>query len=103
MTETVYDIILETPLGPRRGSADVRVKDGNVEGTLHVLGRLSRFCGSVDASGALRLRGALLTLVRRIDFAAEGRMDGEHIELTLHGARDVLRVTGTRKGEWEHE
>ena len=40
--------------------------------------------GSVDADGACTLMGRMRTLMRNLPFTAEGQIDLESLELTLH-------------------
>ena len=72
-----YEVTLDAPLGKKRGLLVMNGIAGECRGELSLMSFSNPVCGTVDADGAC-------TLMRNLPFTAEGRIDLENLELTLH-------------------
>ena len=85
MSRFVYDIILETQIGAKRGNLSLDIDRGTVEGQLTVLEKEEPCRGRVDEQGNCRLQGRLVTLTQVIDYSATGSIGEQGVHLTLLG------------------
>jgi hypothetical protein len=92
---TEYSIIMETPLGSKRGTMHIDIQSSSVEGQLNILGGKNPLCGEINANGACTLRGKIKTLMREINYIAIGRVSGQTLELTVRGESNIFQITGT--------
>lgn len=95
MSEYHYHVVMETPLGPKRGDLHVRLAGSAIRGTLYILEREEPISGSLTGKGRCRLHGRIITRMRTLDYTAEGVLDSSHIALTIHEARNTFFVRGT--------
>ena len=79
-----YEVTLDAPLGKKRGLLVMNGIAGECRGELSLMSFSNPVCGTVDADGACTLMGRMRTLMRNLPFTAEGRIDLENLELTLH-------------------
>ena len=80
MMEYTYEVTL----GKKRGLLVLNAIAGDCRGVLSLMSFSNPVRGSVDADGACTLMGRMRTLMRNLPFTAEGRIDLESLELTLH-------------------
>lgn len=80
-----FDVVLMTEIGPRYGTMEVVIDDGQVAGSLKLFGESHAFSGKYAVDGQCRLEGIMKTLMRSIHYVATGYMDGERVALTLRG------------------
>lgn len=98
MKKISYAIVLQSQLGPRAGTLLLQEEDHVVSGELCLLGRHSRFTGSVLEKGTnpkYLISGALRTRTGREDYDAiftvcQGRLSGGLV--TRHGCWDLTGV-----------
>ena len=84
MMQYTYEVTLDAPLGKKRGLLVLNAIAGDCRGMLSLMSFSNPVRGSVDADGACTLMGRMRTLMRNLPFTAEGRIDLENLELTLH-------------------
>ena len=84
MMEYTYEVTLDAPLGKKRGLLVLNAIAGDCRGMLSLMSFSNPVRGSVDADGACTLMGRMRTLMRNLPFTAEGRIDLNGLELTLH-------------------
>ena len=84
MMEYTYEVTLDAPLGKKRGLLVMNGIAGECRGELSLMSFSNPVCGTVDADGACTLMGRMRTLMRNLPFTAEGRIDRNGLELTLH-------------------
>lgn len=82
--EYTYEVTLDAPLGQKRGVLVLNAIAGDCRGVLSLMSFSNPVHGSVDADGACTLMGRMRTLMRNLPFTAEGQIDLESLELTLH-------------------
>lgn len=105
MKKISYAIVLQSQLGPRAGTLLLQEEDRVVSGELCLLGRHSRFTGSVLESGThpkYLISGALRTRTGREDYDAiftvcQGRLSGGLV--TRHGCWDLTGIQAAAPAE----
>ena len=95
MLEYTYDIVMQTPLGKKRGILYFNMDNEMVSGSLNVLGKENLFIGEMDIDGKFNLNGAIETIVSTFEYTAEGYIHEETINLTLYGRQAVFNISGT--------
>ncbi len=95
MAEYTYDIMMQTPLGKKKGVVNLNVNINRIYGTLNILGKENVFTGEIDIGGKCNLNGSIETIVSTFKYTAEGYINKEKISLTLHGRQDVFTIRGT--------
>lgn len=95
MVRRTYRIQMQTPLGSRAGTMEVQIEEPRLWGNLNVLKHVEPFEGTIDASGACRIRGTLVTLMSSIPYTASGQLTPDSLSLFLEGGRNLFPVTGT--------
>lgn len=98
MMQYTYEVTLDAPLGKKRGLLVLNAIAGDCRGVLSLMSFSNPVRGSVDADGACTLMGRMRTLMRNLPFTAEGRIDLNGLELTLHwGGRSYALHGGIRE------
>lgn len=92
---TDYDIKMKTPIGIRSGHIKVYQNPGTVSGYLDILNHNEPFEGTIDTDGNCKLFGKIITLMRTINYEAEGKITADSISLSITDERYVLEITGT--------
>ena len=95
MSDRLYDILMQTPLGKRSGTMQIRIADSRVSGMLAIMKHSEPFEGTVDAEGNCTIRGLLVTLLRRIPYTAVGTIRDGALRLSLTGERNTFEIRGT--------
>ena len=90
-----YKIVMQTPLGPRKGSLYLEISENKVTGYLGLLGNRNSFSGKIDRKGCCKIHGQIITLMRTIEYTGTGHADENSVELTLQGVRDIFYLKGT--------
>lgn len=103
MFEHEYQIQMYTQLGVRKGTMQLQMNHGQINGTMTILKQTEPLQGTMDENGVCHLSGRLVTLLNTIPFTAEGRITDKELELTLTGGTNRFRITGIvlqqRRGE----
>lgn len=89
-----YDLILQTPLGDRKGMMDVCIENGIVNGVMQLLKCEETFRAKIAPNGQCSFNGRLVTLMNTIPYNAVGRITEKEVELSLIGDRESFRLTG---------
>lgn len=105
MLEYTYHIVMQTPLGEKKGTVHLNINIDRVSGRLNILGKENVFTGEIDIDGKCNLNGSIKTIVSTFEYTAEGYIHKESINLTLYGRKDVFYVSGTalknlKEGDW---
>lgn len=94
MEDLLYDVILHTVIGKRRGTLTARILEDVFQGELYLLNHSEQLTGRISADGSCELSGVLHTLSKQIPFTASGQIRKESLELTLHDGKSTYRLTG---------
>ena len=81
----VYDILMHTPIGKRKGELKAKIENGKLTGFLSLFGNTEPIEGTVDESGKCSLKGKFITLMKSVDFTADGTIDLDIVRLALKG------------------
>lgn len=95
MAVSLYQIVMQTPLGQKQGQLQLEVQENKVFGYLDILGYTQPIHGRIEADGSCQLEGHIVTLMRTFPFIADGWVTDDSISLTLRGDRNVFRIKGT--------
>ncbi len=101
MDKKNYNIVMKTPVGSRHGTISLCIINNKIYGTLNLLGHSEAFTGSVENDGTCSIHGNLVTLIRRIDYTAVGKISRDTIELSLREERNIFKITGVAVPESE--
>lgn len=103
MTANLYQIVMRTPLGDKRGQLQMEVREQSISGYLDILGHRKPIHGRMEPDGRCQLEGHMVTLVRTFPFTADGQVDGQSISLTLREGQNVFQIEGAvSAGEGEN-
>lgn len=94
-----YNVCMNTPLGVRMGNLRVSSLTGVLDGTLHLLGKVTPVSGEADQYGSCHLNGDIITLVQTIPFTAKGKLTPHAVSLLLHTDWGEFELNGTAAPE----
>ncbi len=94
MWNSNYNVVMKTPIGPRRGTMEVFVDQGKVDGILDLLKQTNPFSGSIDDDGACQITGQLKTLIRTVSYCAAGQITKEAVRLVMEDGSKTFELTG---------
>lgn len=94
MSETYYQIEMQTPIGIKRGTMRVQTAQNEISGLLELLNHSEPFYGSIDMEGYCKFAGHIVTLMRKIEYVAFGKISSESICLSLQEERGTYQITG---------
>lgn len=100
---SIYDILLSTPLGKKRGELTAKVENGKLVGYLSLLGHTEPIDGSVDENGNCELKGKLITLLNTIPFTADGTIKRDSLRLRVRGKRGIYEMLGASRRQEERD
>ncbi len=92
--EYTYDIVMNTPLGDKKGIIYLKVDIDRVSGSLNILGKVNNFTGEIYTNGKCHINGTIKTIVSTFEYTAKGYISDETIELSLYGRRNVFNIRG---------
>lgn len=98
-----YDILLHTPLGKKKGELKAKIENGKLKGSLSLLGHTEPIEGSVEEKGNCSLKGKIVSLMKSIDFTADGTIDYEGIRLALKGDAGYYEIMGYLRKQGERD
>lgn len=90
----IYDILMNTPLGQKKGELKAKIENGKLIGFLSLFGNTEPIEGSVDEDGRCSLKGRFITLMKSVDFTADGTIDIDTMRLAVKGDRGCYEITG---------
>lgn len=94
MPEYMYDIILKTEIGDKKGQLALKINQNIVEGMCTLLGFTEPCSGFIDEKGNCTLRGRLKNFRAVYDYMGAGYVDGSQIDLVLNSGRKRFRLIG---------
>ena len=95
MVTYAYDIVLQAPLGDRRGVLELVIQDKKVNGTLDALGYKTICSGVIDSEGNCSLQGSIKTFMSEFDYTGIGYVDNTRVDIKLSNSRNSFRLLGT--------
>lgn len=97
----IYDILLHTPLGKKRGELKAKIENGELNGFLSVLGHTEPIKGTVDENGNCSLKGKFVSLMKSVDFTADGTIDFDALRLAVKGDAGYYEIMGQLRKQKE--
>lgn len=101
MSERIYIVCLQTPLGKREGTLVVEKNGQTLSGWLDILKHREPFEGIVDVDGNCRISGEFVTLMRRVHYIAIGQISASSIQLDVRDERNIFELSGIARPESE--
>lgn len=89
-----YNISMVTPLGTRKGTMEVEIENGTVNGCLTIFSNRNQFKGKIDDNNHCELTGRFKTLVKEHLYTAQGCITSEELFLKLHANGREYSLTG---------
>lgn len=99
MKKYIYSIILDTPMGVKKGTL-LRFADynnGSESGYIEILGEKNPYLAKIEPSGKCSMSGTLKTLISNYDFQGSGYIYPDKLEITLHDGKTDLLMQGVIK------
>ena len=96
-----YDIVVESPLGERRGTLTVEETDSAVSGSLSLLGFENRVAGKREGH-MLYLHHKLRTLFNQLVCLSELKLQGNSLFGTIRSEFGSMKIRGEKAAETEH-
>lgn len=90
----IYDILMHTPIGKRKGELKAKIENGKLIGFLTLFGNTEPIEGTVDESGKCSLKGKFITLIKSVDFTADGTINPDIIRLAVKGDCRCYEIMG---------
>ncbi len=101
MSETVYRVFMNTPMGKRYGTLYSQIQGAKISGQLDILKHKEPFWGTIDSIGNCQISGCFITLMRKVPFIATGQFTDSTVHLQLQGGHSVYELTGISDPERE--
>lgn len=99
----IYDVLMNTPLGKRKGELKAKIENGKLIGFLSLFGHTEPIEGTVDENGNCFLRGKFITLMQSVDFTADGTIDFDALRLAVKGDCGYYEIMGQRRRQGEND
>ena len=99
----IYDIILHTPLGKKAGELKAKIENGKLSGFLSVLGHTEPIEGTVDENGNCSVKGRLHSLMKSVDFTADGTIDYDALRLAVKADASYYEIMGQLRKQKERD
>lgn len=90
----IYDVLLHTPMGKKKGELKAKIENGKLTGFLSLLGHTEPIHGTVDENGGCSLKGKFITLMKSVDFTADGTIDYDTLRLAVKGDCSYYEMMG---------
>ena len=98
-----YEIVLESPMGPRNGSLRFEEKNGEVTGTLILLGYENPVTGKCFGEHMLKLFHRLSTQISDLTCVSTLETDKNRIFGELNSGRSTMKRHGTKISQTKAE
>ena len=99
----IYDILMNTPLGEKKGELKAKIENGKLKGFLSLFGHTEPIEGTVDEKGNCSLKGKFITLMQTVDFTADGTIDWDTLRLAVKGDCGYYEIMGQLRKQEERD
>lgn len=96
-----YDILLYTPIGKRTGELKAKIGNGKLIGFLSLFGNSEPIEGIVDENGKCFFSGKFITLMKTVEFIAEGVIDPSTLCLAVKSDCNNYKIVGQLRKQGE--
>jgi hypothetical protein len=96
MIEGKYNIIVKTPLGPKKGSIVLSVKENSLSGTIELFGKQNTFDNGTINGNQCSFSGNLQSPVGKVAYETNGTIDGDSLTANAKTKQGDMPITGTR-------
>lgn len=91
-----YDIVLNAPIGEKKGVIKAHVFDEKIEGEIMIMRHSNYFSGTISKDGCCEIYGSIKTLLGSISYSGCGTFSHDEINLRLNTENTVMTVCGKR-------
>lgn len=99
----IYDVLMNTPLGKRKGELKAKIENGKLTGFLSLFGHTEPIEGTVDENGNCSLKGKFITLMQSVEFTADGTIDWDTLRLAIKGDCGYYEIIGQLRKQGERD
>lgn len=96
MEKRFYNIILEIPLGKRKGEISLEIDNNKLSGYLLIFQNKNSIRGTILDNELCLIEGKYKTLFNSIDFIANGKITETDLNLTLNVGNKQFVMSGCR-------
>ena len=89
-----YSIVAQVPLGIRKGSISVTLKDNTINGVINLLNKCSSFTDGNYENGQISFSGILNTLVSKFHYKAAGTLTEQYIKFNIESDFGNINISG---------
>lgn len=89
-----YSITANVPLGIRKGSISITLKDNHISGIINLLNRHSSFSDGKYENGQISFSGIFNTLISKFHYNAKGTISEQYISFNLESDFGNINISG---------
>lgn len=89
-----YSITAQVPLGIRKGSISVTLKDNHISGIINLLNKCSSFTDGEYENGQISFSGILNTLISKFHYNAKGTITEQYIKFNIESDFGNINISG---------
>lgn len=97
MVEGIYELILKTPMGAKKGELVLKVDGGSLNGSIIVKGKENPFEGGTVDGDSFTFSGELNSSVGKMAYDTHGIVDGDTLTGEAKAKKGTLKLNGKRK------
>jgi len=91
-----FKINLSTPMGMKSGTISLTEEDGKLIGSLRALGHDNPIKNGKVSGNSFEFAGVLNTGFGKIEYSAQGNINGDALSATAKTKFGVMKINGTR-------
>lgn len=91
-----FDVILNTPAGPKKGVLTMAERDGTLSGSIRAMGAASFFSNGRAKGNSFEFSGILNAGFFRIRYTARGTVEGDTLKAAAATDLGTFGMSGTR-------
>lgn len=94
--ESKYTIVLQSPMGPKKGSLNLKSNEDKINGILECLGKNHRMSGSIETDGSLYLEGILESPLGEEPFVIKGVIEENVLTARFKRRQESYEILGLK-------
>ncbi len=91
-----YEIVLKSPLGPKKGILNIVQEEDDLKGSMECLGKKHTFSGTLNDEGKLEAEGVLQTPLGEEPFTITGSINGKMLIAAFKRRNESYEMLGLR-------
>lgn len=97
MVDGIYNIVIKTPMGAKKGELELHTEDGVLTGAMTALGKTTSIEPGKTDGKTFTFSGELSTAVGKLAYECSGEVDGDSLTATAKTKKGNLALKGNRK------